>query len=493
MPARERCRPVSPGLPDGVNSANLCSLLDPDRLLPADPGVRRIARALYDQTRALALISPHGHCDPRAFADDTPIGDPATELVTRDHYLLRMLYSQGVPLEALGVAPRDGSSFERDGRRIWRTFAEHLHLFRGTPSKLWLDHTLAEVLGVTVPLGADTADEVYDHVVGRLADEAFRPRALYERFGIEFLATTDGALDALEAHARLRASGWPGRVVPTFRPDDVVDPDRPDFGANLARLADLTGEDTTTWSGYLAAIRRRRQAFVAAGATASDHGHPTATTADLPLPEAEALFGRIRAGAGDGDDHERFRGQMLTEMAAMSLDDGLVLQLHAGSWRGHNPSLTARFGPDRGADIPKPMDYVGALKALLDRFGNERGLTVVVYTLDEGTYSRELAPLAGHYPALRLGPPWWFHDSPEGIRRFRQLATETAGFANTVGFNDDARSLLTIPARHDLVRRVDAGFLAGLVAEGRLRVDEAAEVADDLAQGLARRAFRVDG
>ncbi|MET0148780.1 MAG: glucuronate isomerase, partial [Acidimicrobiales bacterium] len=397
-----------------------------------------------------------------------------------------------VPLEALGVSPRDGSPAESDGRRIWRTFAEHIHLFRGTPSKLWLDHTLAEVFEVEKPLEADTADAIYDHLVARLADDAFRPRALYERFGIEFLATTDAATDELEDHVRLRDSGWSGRVVPTFRPDDVVDPARPDFRANLDRLADLTGEDTTTWAGYLAALRARRQAFVAAGATGSDHGHPTAMTADLPTGDAEALFARVRQGSPEPADAELFRGQMLTEMAAMSLDDGLVLQLHAGSWRGHNPSLTDRFGPDQGADIPKPMDYVGALKPLLDRFGNEPALTVVIYTLDESSYSRELAPLAGHYPALRLGPPWWFHDSPEGIRRFRSRVTETAGFANTVGFNDDARSLLTIPARHDMVRRVDAGFLAGLVAEGRLRDDEAAEVADDLAHGLARRAFGVD-
>ena len=454
--------------------------------------MRSIARALYEQTRALPLISPHGHCDPASFADDTPIGDPATELVTRDHYLLRMLYSQGVPLEALGVAPRDGSPAESDGRSVWRIFGEHIHLFRGTPSKLWLDHTLSEVFGVEKPLEADNAEAIYDHLVARLAEDAFRPRALYERFGIEFLATTDAATDELTAHARLRDSGWSGRVVPTFRPDDVVDPDRLAFHANLDRLADLTGQDTTTWTGYLAALRARRQAFVAAGATASDHGHPTAMTADLPLGHAEALFARVRQRSPEPADAELFRGQMLTEMAAMSLDDGLVLQLHAGSWRGHNPSLTDRFGPDQGADIPKPMDYVGALKPLLDRFGNESALTVVIYTLDESTYSRELAPLAGHYPALRLGPPWWFHDSPEGIRRFRSLVTETAGFANTVGFNDDARSLLTIPARHDMVRRVDAGFLAGLVTDGRLREDEAAEVADDLAHGLARRAFGVD-
>lgn len=467
-------------------------MLDPDRLLPVDPGVRRIARALLECTRSLPIISPHGHLDAAAFAEDRTIGDPAAEIVTRDHYLLRMLYSQGVPLEALGVARRDGGADVADGRSVWRTFAEHYALFRGTPSKLWLDHTLAEVFGVTEPLSASTADATYDHLIEALATDAFRPRALYERFGIEFLATTDGALDPLDAHAELAASDWDGRIVPTFRPDDVVDPDRPDFQDNLGRLADLTGEDTTTWSGYLAALRTRRQAFIAAGATATDHGHPSAVTVDLPLHEAEDLFRRVGKGEAEPGDAEHFRGQLLVEMAAMSVEDGLVLQLHAGSWRGHNPTLVDRFGPDMGADIPQPMDYVGGLKALLDRFGNAPGLTVVVYTLDESTYSRELAPLAGHYPALRLGPPWWFHDSPEGLRRFRQTVTETAGFANTVGFNDDARSLLSIPARHDMVRRIDAGFLAGLVAEGRLRDDEAAEVADDLAHGLARRAFKVD-
>lgn len=467
-------------------------MLDPDRLLPVDPGVRRLARSLLDHTRALPIISPHGHLDATAFAEDRAIGDPAVELITQDHYLLRMLYSQGVPLDALGVAPRGGGAGVADGRSTWRTFAEHYPLFRGTPSKLWLDHTLAEVFGVTEPLSAATADATYDHLVAALADDAFRPRALYERFGIEFLATTDGALDPLQAHATIAASDWGGRVVPTFRPDDVVDPDRPDFRGNLLRLAELTGEDTATWPGYLSALRRRRQDFIAAGATATDHGHPSAVTVDLPPREAEELFRRVRQGEAEPGDAERFRGQLLVEMAALSMEDGLVLQLHAGSWRGHNPTLADRFGADVGADIPRPMDYVGGLKALLDRFGNERSLTVVVYTLDESTYSRELAPLAGHYPALRLGPPWWFHDSPEGLRRFRQAVTETAGFANTVGFNDDARSLLSIPARHDMVRRIDAGFLAGLVGEGRLRDDEAAEVADGLAHGLARRAFGVD-
>ena len=470
-------------------------MLHPDRLLPPDPATRAVARGIYEGTRTLPIVSPHGHIDPAVLADDAPIGDPATELITRDHYFLRMTYSQGVPLERLGVRPLvdDGDPPPVDGREIWRTFADHYRLFLGTPSKLWLDHTLAEVLGVEARLGPDTADEVYDEVCARLAEDAFRPRALYERFGIEFLASTDGALNPLDAHARIRESGWRGVVVPTFRPDDVVDPDGPRFVENVAHLGELTGEDTSTWPGYLAALRARRAVFRAAGATASDHGHPTARTADLPPAEAEALFGRLLGARAESGDAECFRAQVLTEMAAMSLDDGLVLQLHVGSWREHNPTQRARYGVGLGDDIPTTIDFVGGLKPLLDRFGNEPGLTVIVYTLDESTYSRELAPLAGHYPALRLGPPWWFHDSPEGIRRFRRRTTETAGFANTVGFNDDARSLLTIPARHDVARRLDAGFLAELVAEHRMEEDEAHDVAADLAYGLARSAFRVAG
>jgi glucuronate isomerase len=332
---------------------------------------------------------------------------------------------------------------------------------------------------------------VYDEISARLTKEDFRPRALFERFGIEFLATTDGALDPLASHAQLRQSGWAGRVVPTFRPDDVVDPDRPGFHAHLAALGELTGADTSSWAGYLDALRSRRSAFAAAGATASDHGHPTPATADLSLRDAAELFGRIAAGEGRPGDAELFRGQMLVEMAAMSLDDGLVLQVHAGAWRDHNPTVAARFGPDQGADIPTRVDYVRALKPLLDRFGNEPGLTVVVYTLDESTYGRELAPLAGHYPALHLGPPWWFFDSPEGIRRFYHSVIETAGFANTVGFNDDARSLLSIPARHDVARRSQARYLAGLVAEHILDVEDAVETAKDLAYNLARQAFGI--
>jgi glucuronate isomerase len=462
-----------------------------DRLFPADPGVRRLARRLYEHVRDLPIVSPHGHVPAELLATDRPIGDPASELVTRDHYLLRMLYSQGVPLESLGVAPGHGQGRGVDGREVWRTLATHYRYFRGTPSRWWLDSTLAEVFGVGAPLGPDTADDIYDQLVGRLGSPEYRPRALFERFGIEFLATTDPALNPLAAHDQLARSGWAGRVVPTFRPDDVVDPDAPDFLSNLDALGRMTGQDTSSWDGYLQALRVRRDRFRSAGGTASDHGHPTAFTADLPGREAAELFSRILEGKQDPGESELFRGQMLTEMAAMSVDDGLVMQLHAGSWRRHNPALTSRFGADIGADIPRSIDYVAGLKPLLDRFGNETGLTFIVYTLDESTYSRELAPLAGHYPALRLGPPWWFHDSPEGMRRFRRAVTETAGFYNTVGFNDDARSLLTIPARHGMARRIDAGYLAGLVGEHQIDESEAFELAEELAHDLAARAFRV--
>ena len=444
---------------------------------------------MYEGTRSLPIISPHGHCDPAILADDAKVGDPATELVTEDHYVLRLLYSQGTPLEALGVAALDGTPTEADGRQVWRILAQNYGLFRGTPSKMWLDHTLTEVLGVQGPLRPETADEIYDEITDRLAGADFSARSVFDRFGIEFLATTDGAVADLGAHGSIRESAWPGLVVPTFRPDDVIDPDRTDFRLNLVRLAELSGADTSTWTGYLDAIRARRTDFVEAGASASDHGHPSPATADITEAEKRRLFARVTGSAMEPGDAELFRAQMLTEMAAMSMDDGLVMQLHVGSWRDHNPRLAARFGRDVGADMPKPADFVGSLKPLLDRFGNEPALTVVLYTLDETTYGRELAPLAGHYPALRLGPPWWFFDSPQGMRRFYEQVVETAGFANLVGFNDDARSLLTIPARHDVARRINAGFLAGLVAEHRMDEADARNVAEGLAYGLARHTF----
>lgn len=466
--------------------------LHADRLFPVDPTSRAIARRLYALTRELPIISPHGHTDPAWFATNTPFVNPTELLLAPDHYLFRMLYSQGIALESLGVTAY-GDVSKADPREAWRLFANHWHLFRGTPSALWLNTTFHDVFGLRVRLSAATADLYYDTINEALASPAFRPRALFERFRIEWLATTESPLDSLEHHAALQADPWPlaKRVITAYRPDPVVDPDHELFREGLTEFGDLTGEDTFSWQGYLRAHRQRRLFFARHGATSTDHGHPSALTADLAPREAADLFARIVANRGTPADHELFRGQMLTEMALMSLDDGLVMQLHPGACRNHNRQLQAQFGRDKGADIPTSTEYTHALRPLLDRVGNDKRLTLILFTLDETSYSRELAPLAGHYPALRLGPAWWFHDSPEGLMRFREQTTETAGFGNTVGFNDDTRAFLSIPARHDVARRVDAAFLARLVAEHRLPEDEAAEVAINLAYHLPRNTYRL--
>jgi glucuronate isomerase len=466
------------------------TIMHPNRLLPPDPGTRAIARELLDGVQALPILSPHGHCDPAWFATDAAFADPASLFVTPDHYVLRMLVSQGVALHDLGVPRLDGGTNERDPRRIWQHLADHYHLFRATPSRMWLDHALSEVFGVDVRLEPGSAQAIYDHIATCLAQPAFKPRALFVRFGIEALATTDGALDDLSHHAAIRASGWGGRVVPTYRPDAVVDPQTPEFAANVEQLGALTGEDTTRWTGYLAAHRARRAAFRALGATATDHGHPSARTANLPQAQAAALFRRVLAGPTP-DEAELFRAQMLTEMARMSLDDGMTMQIHAGPWRNHSPDMLARYGTNVGFDIPQPTGWVAALKPLLDAVGLQPALRIILFTLDESAYARELAPLAGAYPALLLGPPWWFFDSPEGMLRHRRRTIETAGLANTAGFNDDTRAFCSIPARHDMARRVDCAWLAGLVAEHRLELDEAREIAQDLTLGLARKAYRL--
>ncbi|MFA5968165.1 MAG: glucuronate isomerase [Sphingomonas sp.] len=465
--------------------------LNPDRLFPADAGARAVARSLYTEIADLPIVSPHGHTDPLWFANNLAWTDATTLLLAPDHYIYRMLYSQGVDLDALAIPSRAGMP-ATDPREAWRLFAANYHLFRGTPSRMWMDHVLSVVFGIDIALDAASADHCYDAINASLASDAFRPRALFDRFRIDFLATTEGAQDDLSAHHRIRASGWQGRVVTTYRPDGVIDVEHEQFRGALARFAEITGEDVYDWQGYLAAHRKRRADFRAAGATATDHGHPTAQTADLSTTECEALFARILSDDPTPADAELFRAQMLTEMAAMSVEDGMVMQIHPGAMRNHNARLFASHGRDKGADMPSRTEYVRALKPLLDRFGNDPRLTLILFTLDESVYARELAPLAGHYPALRLGPSWWFHDSPEGMRRFREMTTETAGFYNTVGFNDDTRAFLSIPARHDVARRVDCAFLARLVAEHRLADWEAAELAHELTSGLVRRAYRVD-
>lgn len=465
------------------------AILHDDRLFPADPPTRTIARELYDGIRYAPILSPHGHTEARWFARNEPFPDPTRLLIIPDHYVFRMLYSQGIAMEELGIGKAELTADE--AREIWRKFAAHYYLFRGTPTRMWLDFAFQELFGLTERLAASNADEYYDAISEILNDPGFRPRALFDRFNIEVLATTNSALDPLTDHAAIRSSGWKGRIVPTFRPDSVVDPDFDGFRQNVIRLGELEGEDVTHWAGYLSALAKARQRFKQLGCTATDHGHPTANTADLDLPSAAQLFADVVAGRSDPKGRELFRAQMLTEMARMSLEDGLVMQIHPGSLRNHNREIFRKFGRDVGGDIPMPTDYVRALQPLLNKFGNEPALTIILFTLDEATYSRELAPLAGHYPCLRLGPPWWFNDSPEGMLRFREYTTETAGFYNTVGFNDDTRAFLSIPARHDMARRMDCTFLAKLVVEDRLEEDEAHELAHVLTTDLVRRTYRL--
>jgi glucuronate isomerase len=466
-------------------------LMHPDRLFPAEPSMRKIARRLYAEVTDLPIISPHGHTEPAWYALNQSFPDPSTLFVKPDHYIFRMLCSQGVSLDDLGVSRRDNGRVETDSLKIWRLLAKHWHLFRGTPTRMWMEHVLEDLFDVSETLNEKSAERIHEVIATKLQTEAFKPRALYERFNIEVIATTDGALDNLAHHDAIRASAWKGRVLPTYRPDAVIDPEMDGFAANLKQLGALTNEDTMSWKGYLAAHRARRHYFIKRGATASDHGHPSAATASLSEAEAKSLFAKVISGKFTAGEAELFRAQMLTEMARMSLDDGLVMQIHPGSWRNHSALLFQNNGRDKGGDIPKATDYVKALKPLLDAFGHDPKLTIILFTLDESAYSRELAPLAGVYPALRLGPPWWFYDAPEGMRRFRELVTETAGFYNTVGFNDDTRAYLSIPARHDMARRMDCNFLSRLVAEHRLGEDEAREVAIDLAYRLAKAAYKL--
>ncbi len=471
-------------------TAPLIAFNHPDRLLPIEASVRSLARRLYNSVKDCPIVSPHGHTDPVWFADNQPFANATTLLIQPDHYVYRMLYSQGIPLEKLGIGVPPEQLTDSAAREIWRLFADNFWLLRGTPSRIWFDHVFQSVFGFEHGLHSGNSDNYFDRINAALATPEFRPRALMDRFQIECIATTESPLDPLNAHQKIQRDGWGQRVITAYRPDAVVDPDFEGFLTNLSTFGELTGQDCGTWQGYLAAHRIRRGYFQRMGATSSDHGHPSARTANLSGKDAEALFHRVLKGTS-AEDRELFRGQMLTEMARMSLDDGLIMQIHPGSSRNHNLAVFERFGRDKGADIPMRTDYVHALKPLLDAFGNEAALRLIIFTLDESTYARELAPLAGHYPCLKLGPSWWFHDSPEGMRRFRHQVTETAGFYNTVGFNDDTRAFLSIPARHDVARRIDCGFLAELVLEHRLDESEAFELAQDLTHRLAREAYRL--
>ncbi|MDA9673336.1 glucuronate isomerase [Paracoccaceae bacterium] len=465
--------------------------LHKDRLLPQTKVALSLARELYQNIAKLPIISPHGHCDPSWFSDNKRFPDPAQLFVMPDHYVFRMLVSQGFTLSELGVNSVDGNKFEKDPREIWKKFSENYYLFRGTPTAMWLDFSFENVFGIMEPLTPANSDFYYNHIEEKLSQPEYLPQALFDQFNIEVLTTTDSATSDLSQHTEMKRGAWGGKVIPTYRPDSVVDPELSDFKNNLAKLGKLTNEDTNSWDGYLKAHRSRRLFFIEMGTTATDHGHPSARTENLSHSEAEQLFKLIVSEDFDSEDADKFRGQMLTEMARMSCEDGLVMQIHPGSRRNHSNQIFSQFGLDKGFDIPGPTDYVSALKPLLDEFGLRTDLTIILFTLDETSYSRELAPMAGVYPALKLGPPWWFFDSYEGMKRFRESTTEICGFYNTVGFNDDTRAFCSIPARHDVARRVDCAYLAELVSSGRLRENEAYEVAYDLAYGLAKSAYKL--
>jgi glucuronate isomerase len=462
-----------------------------DRGFDPEPSVRRAARALYEETRGLPIISPHGHVDPRLLARNEPFPDPASLIVTPDHYILRMLYAHGVPLESLGVPTRQDAVVETDPRAIWQRFAEHAYLFLATPTGAWLDHEMHVVFGVRERLDGDTAGRVYDHIAEKLAAPEFLPRALFERFGLEVLATTDKASDGLEHHYAIRRSGWKGRVIPTFRPDAVFQIAAPEWQAELDAFARACGGSLNTYEEFIQALQQRRLFFRELGATATDHGVLEPFTELVAPGDAERLFQQARSGAATAAEERRFEAHLLMEMARLSVTDGLVMQLHPGALRDHNRLVFERFGHDRGGDIPIATEFTRNLRPLLNAYGNDPRFTIVLFTLDESTYSRELAPLAGHYPAVRLGAPWWFHDSMQGMMRFRERTTETAGIYKTTGFTDDTRAFCSIPARHDLSRRMDANFLGGLVARHVIGMDDARRMARALAYDLAKETYKL--
>jgi glucuronate isomerase len=464
--------------------------LHPDRLLPPAEPMRTIARTLYEQVADLPLICPHGHTDPSWFATNGRFSNPAALFLTPDHYVLRMLRSRGLSYDDLGVPRKDGQAVA-DGPKAWKLFAENYHLFAGTPSKTWIDHALIWAFGIDAELGPDTAETIYQEIDRRLADPDLLPLAVLDKAKVEAITTTEFALDNLPHHQAMAEKGLIGRIRTTYRPDDVTDPSRPAIVENLHKFGELTGEDISRWDGLINAHRQRRAYFRKYGAVATDHGVPSARTADLPMAEKQALLDKVLAGRHDAADAELFRAQMLTEMALLSVEDGMVMQIHAGSRRNTDPSLFAERGADLGADIPGPTDYVGGLSALLSRCGNEPMLRIIMFVLDETTYARELAPMAGYWSSLMIGPPWWFHDSPQGIRRYLDQVVETAGFYNLAGFNDDTRALLSIPARHDVWRREVCGFLAGWVAEHRLSEKSAAEIARHLSYQAAKDAYNL--
>jgi glucuronate isomerase len=466
--------------------------LPEDRYFGPDPAQKNIAMELYRSVAHLPIVSPHGHVDPRLLADEkASFGTPAELLIIPDHYVFRMFYSQGLRLEDLGVPRIDGGPVEKDHRKIWQIFADHFYLFRGTPTGAWLAHELNHVFGIEEKLTGKTARRIYDQIEEKLRLPDFRPRSLFQRFHIEVLCTTDAATDPLVHHRAIRESKWEGKVQPTFRPDGVTSLQNPGWRDNLRKLSEMSGMEIDSYPRLIRALEERRTFFKAMGATATDHAAESADTAELSEPEAGAIFQRALQGRVNAEDARRFTAHMIMEFARMSIDDGLVMQFHVGSVRNHNDWIHHRFGPDMGADIPVQSEYTRALRPLLNRYGNDLRLTLILFTLDEAAYARELAPIAGHYPAVKLGPPWWFYDSIHGMSRYFDRVMETAGLQNTAGFNDDTRAFPSIPARHDLWRRVSANWIAGLVVRGIVDVEDAREMILDMAYRLAKKAYKI--
>jgi glucuronate isomerase len=464
----------------------------PERLLPIDPATRRLALQLYEPVAGLPIISPHGHVNPALFANpEATLGSPADLFIIPDHYVTRMLYSQEIQLESLGVPRLDGGTVETDHRKIWRRFCENFHLFRGTPSGIWMDLELDEVFGISEKPSATNADRLYDQISEKLEAPEYSPRALYERFNIETLCTTDAASDTLEQHQAILKSGWKGRVRPTFRPDALIDLEAPDWRRSIDQLSQVSGLDVNDYASFIQALEGRREFFKSMGATATDHAVLTPATADLPANEVGTIFQHALKGQASAGEAARFAAHMLMQMACMSVEDGLIMQIHPGSLRNYDQDTFQRFGANQGCDIPIQTEYTRNLLPLLNKFGNDPRLTLILFTLDESTYSRELAPLAGFYPALKLGPPWWFFDSLNGMARYFEQVMETAGIYNTAGFNDDTRAFCSIPARHDVWRRAGAGWVAGLVARHIVDLEDAHTMMQELAVGLAKRAYHL--
>jgi glucuronate isomerase len=465
--------------------------LHPDRFFDPDPATKKHAGEIYNHIKNLPIVSPHGHVDPSIFAANRPFPNPTELFIIPDHYVFRMLYSQGIPMESLGIPTIDGSEVESDPKRIWKTFAENYYLFNGTPSGIWLDYEFNVVFGIKEKPDKQNAVKIYDELNEKINSPEFLPRTLFERFNIETLSTTDAAADTLEHHKKIKESGWKGKIIPCFRPDGVTDLSRNDWKKNLELLSKLAGNEINSFGRFISILEKQREFFKTMGAVSTDHGILSPYTHQLKDYETENIFQRALKGKSTEEDARLFTAHMLMEMARMSLNDGLTMQIHAGAFRNHNPVIFERYGPDKGCDIPISTDYTTNLKELLNKYGNEPDLTVIVFTLDETTYSRELAPLAGHYPAMKLGPAWWFNDSIEGMKRFRRMVTETGGFYNTVGFNDDTRAFVSIPARHDLARRIDANYLAGLVARSIITLQEAMQIAVDLTYNLVKKAYKL--